>query len=504
MMASKLPLGLVAIVLLTLPGKTLAATSAAGICPAALPDRIQQIIEQGQFGQAHWGILVQTLERQVNQRRTLVDRDSQKLFTPASNAKLLTTAAALQRLGSRYRIRTSIFGAPSTSGGWQLQVVGRGDPSLKDPQLEQLAQQLKRRGIIHVQQLVLDDRYFGSDPVNPSWEWGDLQSGYGSIANSLIVNLNYHSLTVTPQQVGQPLKLSWNDPNAIAGWQIINQTRTVSQDASEFLQISRDLGQPILRIHGQLREGGEPDVLDLATLNPQQVFRDRLLQALQAANITVDQVLFATADTGQLSQEVAFVESAPLAELVQVTNTESDNLYAEALLQTIGATASHDHFTTTTAAKITPVEVTAEDSGTTAGLKVLAQTLEQIGVDRSGYQLTDGSGLARMNLVSPMAFVQTLQAMFYQPNGMAYRASLPIAGKTGTLANRLQATSTIGIVQAKTGTLTGVAGLSGYISPKAYQPLAFSILLNHSLQPNAEQRSAIDQIVLLLAQLKRC
>ncbi len=465
-----------------------------GVCPADLPDRINQIIGDETFDQARWGILVQTLNRQPDQRQTLVDHDGQKLFIPASNAKLLTTAAALQHLGPGYRIRTSIFGAPSPNGGWQLQVIGRGDPSLKDLQLEQLAQQLKQQGITQVENLLLDDRYFGSNNVNPSWEWGDLQSGYGSIAHSLIVNLNYHSLTLTPQQVGQPLKLSWNNPSAIADWQIVNQTRTVAPTTAEFISISRDLGEPILRIRGQLSQGAAPDVVDLATLNPRLVFRDRLIEAFAKAGISVEQVQFATTDTDNLKQEVAFVESPTLAELIQATNRESDNLYAEVLLQTIGATANRNP----------QVNISAADNTNTAGLKVLQQTLAPLGVDPSSYQLSDGAGLARMNFVSPGALVQTLQAMLYQPGGTAYRTSLPIAGQTGTLTNRFRGTAAADIVQAKTGTLTGALGLSGYISPKAYTPLAFSILLNQSLQPNATQRAAIDQIVGLVAQLKRC
>lgn len=464
------------------------------ICPADLPDRINQIIAAEAFDQARWGVLVQTLHRQPDQRQTLVDRDGQKLFIPASTAKLLTTAAALQHLGPRYRIRTSVLGEPSPNGRWQLQVIGRGDPSLEDAQLQQLAQQLKQRGITQVEQLWLDDRYFGNNQVNPTWEWGDLQSGYGSIAHSLIVNLNYHSLTLTPQQVGQPLKLHWNHPSAIANWRIENQTHTVGANTAEFVSISRDLSEPILRIRGQLSQGAAPEVIDLATLNPQQVFRDRLVEALTQVGITVEQVEFANTDTDQLPQEVAFVESPTLAELIQQTNRESDNLYAEVLLQTIGATANRNP----------QVKLSAEDNTTTAGLKVLQQTLAQLGIDRRSYQLSDGAGLARMNFVSPAALVQTLQAMLYQPSGIAYRSSLPIASQTGTLTNRFRGTAAAAIVQAKTGTLTGALGLSGYISPHAYEPLAFSILLNQSLEPNATQRTAIDQIVVVLAQLKRC
>ncbi|NJN49682.1 MAG: D-alanyl-D-alanine carboxypeptidase/D-alanyl-D-alanine-endopeptidase, partial [Alkalinema sp. RL_2_19] len=385
------------------------------------------------------------------------------------------------------------------AGAWNLQVIGRGDPSLKDAQLQQLAQQLKNRGITQIDQLILDDRYFGDDFANSSWDWGDLNSGYGSVANSLMVNLNYHSLTLTPQQVGTPLKLTWSEPAAIAGFAIDNQTRTVGPGEPEFINVSRDLGQPILRIRGQLRVGAKPDVTDLATLNPAAVFRDRLQVALTQANITVQRIQFADQRTQNLTAEVAFVESPPLAELIRETNTESDNLYAEALLRTIGTTAQADN-----QAANPQFKITAEDNTTIAGIKVLEATLASMGVEPEGYRLFDGSGLARMNLASPTAFVQTLQAMNLQPTSTVYRASLPIAGKTGTLTSRFRNTAAANLVQAKTGTLTGALSLSGYISPPQFKPLAFSILLNQSTKSNAEQRQAIDAIVLLLSQLKAC
>lgn len=465
-----------------------------GICAANLPAQVDRVINQPDFAEARWGVLVQELNRLPNLRKTLVDRDGQKLFIPASNAKLLTTAAALKQLGAGYRIRTSILGTPLGDGVWNIQVIGRGDPSLKDLQLKDLVKQLRQRGVKRISQLMLDDRYFGDDLVNSSWDWGDLQSGYGAIANSLMVNLNYHSLTLTPTNVGQPLALGWSDRNAIAGLTIDNQTRTVAQTAPEFIRISRGLGQQVLRIRGQLRQGAEPDVRDLAVLNPTEVFRDRFRTALSEAGITTGAIRFAAATTTNLQQEIASVESPPISELIKATNTESDNLYAEAILQTIAATNSDQ----------TRFEITAADSQTTVGLKILKSTLASIGINPQGYRLFDGAGLARMNLASPQTFVETLQAMNYHTSGNPFRASLPIAAQTGTLTNRFRHTAAAGIVQAKTGTLTSALSLSGYISPKNYKPLAFSILLNQSTRSNAEQRRAIDAIVLLLAQLKNC
>jgi serine-type D-Ala-D-Ala carboxypeptidase/endopeptidase (penicillin-binding protein 4) len=456
------------------------------ICPADLPDRVSQIIDQPDFAPARWGILVQTLAAQPGDREILLERDRQKFFIPASNAKLLTTAAALIALGPEYRIRTSIFGAAGN-----LQISGSGDPSFTDRQLTQLAQQLKQRGITQIAQLTFIDP---APAPNPDWTWGDLQTDYGAIAHPFTLNHNAHSLTATPQGLGQPLKLDWSNARAIAGWTIVNQTQTVSPTQAEFLTTDRDLGTQTLIIRGQLRQGGDADTIDLAILNPTAVFRDRLQTIFTAENITINRIHLTTTPPARTLPELAFVESPPIAKLIDQTNQDSDNLYAEALLQTIGANPPSR----------LRLKFTAEDTTTTTGLKTLAATLATIGVDRAGYELVDGSGLARLNLATPTALVQTLQGMHSQPTRTVFQTSLPIAAQSGTLTNRFRNTPAAGIVQAKTGTMSGVASLSGYIRAKHYPPLAFSILLNQSNLPAAKNRASIDAIVLLLAQLKPC
>jgi D-alanyl-D-alanine carboxypeptidase/D-alanyl-D-alanine-endopeptidase (penicillin-binding protein 4) len=138
------------------------------------------------------------------------------------------------------------------------------------------------------------------------------------------------------------------------------------------------------------------------------------------------------------------------------------------------------------------------------GLEVVKANLTQLGVDPANYVLVDGSGLSRRNLVTPEAFVETLRGMAKTPAGSVYRASLPVAGKSGTLKDRFQNTSAEGIVQAKTGTLTGVVSLSGYVNSPKYEPLVFSIIVNQSEQPTTVVRQAIDEIVVLLTRLHRC
>jgi D-alanyl-D-alanine carboxypeptidase/D-alanyl-D-alanine-endopeptidase (penicillin-binding protein 4) len=137
------------------------------------------------------------------------------------------------------------------------------------------------------------------------------------------------------------------------------------------------------------------------------------------------------------------------------------------------------------------------------GLKELKTTLTQLGINPNTYRLADGSGLSRHNLISPEALVQTLRLMANSPLASIYRASLPVAGESGTLKNRFTTPNRV-ILQAKTGTLSGVSALSGYVEVPNYEPLVFSIMVNQSDLSTPKVRSAIDEIVLLLNRLSRC
>jgi D-alanyl-D-alanine carboxypeptidase/D-alanyl-D-alanine-endopeptidase (penicillin-binding protein 4) len=452
--------------------------SSKSICPAQLGAAIDAAINRPQFRRARWGILIEPLSPTTN--RPLYNREGDRYFIPASNAKLLTTAAALRQLGSEFRIRTSIYQTSASS----LRVVGRGDPSLTDVQLRDLAQQLKRQGVRNVQRLVVDDGYFQGDTLNLTWDWEDVQSDYGAAVNSLILNQNAVELTLSPQQVGQPLRVSWADAIAAKQWRLDNNSLTAKAATPDSLAITAVLGQPLLQIKGQLGVDAEPEIIGLPVLNPGEYFLQHFRNVLVAEGISVERATLESNRGVAGAQELAKIESPPLATLLVETNQESNNLYAEVLLRSLGTGASRD--------------------STELGLKKLKETLTALGVDPQSYSLADGSGLSRQNLVSPEAIVQTLKRMAQTPQATIYRASLPTAGANGTLGRRFLNTAAQGNLQAKTGTLTGVSALSGYLDVPGYQPLVFSIMVNQSDQSPTTQRQAIDEIVLLLTRLRSC
>ncbi|MTJ15706.1 MULTISPECIES: D-alanyl-D-alanine carboxypeptidase/D-alanyl-D-alanine-endopeptidase [unclassified Dolichospermum] len=453
-------------------------TTTKQICPAQLSSAINTIINHPQFSRVRWGILVKPLSSE----KILYSQDSQKYFISASNMKLFTTAAALQKLGADFRIRTSIY----DEGNGVLRVVGRGDPSFKNAQLTILSKQLYQQGIRQINQLIVDDSYFQGEVVNSSWEWEDIQADYGAPINSFILNENATVLTFLPQTIGEPLKLKWTEPTEAYRWKIENNSVTTEADKPSFVEVNRDLKGQILRIKGQLAINSQPEITGLAVFDPVANFIRQFRQNLAKEGITVKETL--SSNLSKNDKEIAAVESPPLSELLLETNVNSNNLYAEALLRSLA------------------IKKPEEKNQNTAdvGLQVVRETLTQLGVAPAGYVIVDGSGLSRKNLTTPAALVQLLQGIDKSPQAAVFRASLPISGVKGSLKNRFLNTAAAGIVQAKTGSMTGISALSGYMNAPNYEPLVFSIMVNQSEQPGKVMRTAIDEIVVLLSELKRC
>jgi D-alanyl-D-alanine carboxypeptidase/D-alanyl-D-alanine-endopeptidase (penicillin-binding protein 4) len=447
------------------------------ICPSQLNAEIEAIINTPQFQRSRWGIFIEPLASST----PLYSLDADHYFIAASTVKLITTAVALHELGADFQIRTSIYG----DNQGNVLVVGRGDPSLTDKQLQDLAQQLKDQRITQINHLYADNSYFSGVAIDPSWEWEDIQAGYGAPINSLILNQNSLDLILAPQGVGQPLKVTWVRPQQGRGWQIENQSVTVAKNQPEFVEIGRDLTQPLLRVGGQLRVGSKPESVYAAVVNPAENFVQGLQNHLTEVGIQVSQISIVQSASTVGFQELAWVESPPLSELIQGVNLESNNVFAGALLHTLGVRQN-------------PKDTVA------GGLNQIQQTLTKWGINPDSYVLVDGSGLSRQNWVSPRVFVQTLQGIATLAEFEPYQHSLPVAGVSGTLKTRFLNTPAVGIVQAKTGTLTGVSALAGYINPPNYSPLVFSILLNQSNESTRTSRQTIDQIVLLLTRLKSC
>ena len=455
------------------------------VCPAELDRKIDAVINRPIFHRSRWGILVETLSGE----NIIYNQDAEYYFIPASTAKLLTTAAVLQKLRPQFRIRTSIYG----DGEGNIYVVGRGDPSLTENQLKELAEQLKEQGINTIDRLIADNSYFQGTAINSNWGWEDVQAGYGAPVNSLILNQNSIDLVLSPQGLGQPLKVTFVDPVQNNKWQIENNSVTVATHEQEFVEVGRSFTEPIIRISGQLHVGSVSEPVYVAVAEPVDNFLNKFRQVLESEGIQVSQIVKKPQKYSNSNlTELAFVESPTVGELIAEVHQESNNVYAETLLRQLGASSQL-------------VPDNPSDGDTLAkSLEEVRLILHRLGVTPNSFRLDDGSGLSRHSLVSPQALVQTLRIMANSPWGNIYKNSLPVAGVSGTLSGRFRDTIAEGNVQAKTGSLSGVLSLAGYMQPPNFEPLVFSIIFNQSDLKSRDVRNAIDEIVLLLTQLNYC
>lgn len=448
------------------------------ICAEDLPEAIEKIINRPQFKRSRWGIEIQTLDS----GDSLYSLNGDKFFTPASSAKLLTTAAALSELGAEHRISTPIYSVGNPPNLSSLRIKGQGDPTISTKELKNIAHQLQRQGIRRIEKLLVEDSYFAPPAINPTWEWLDVHSYFATAVNSTILNQNTVTLTLLPQQLGEPVKFRWSDAIAARQWQVINKAITGESDLPYNLEIDGDLGKPTLLIRGELAQNEPPDIWDLTIIDPAHYFLESWRLHLAQAGIEVNQGFVVTQPhKNELETELTTITSPPLLKILQEINQESNNLFAESI------------------AKILAKKLNSQTS-----IEAINQSLTKLDIDPEEYVLVDASGLSRQNLITPQTLVKTLRIMSRSPEAESYRDSLAIAGVNGTLKNRFSNTSVSHQLWGKTGTLTGAGTLSGYIYPFQYPTLAFSILLNNSEVSNREIRQAIDEIVVTINYLNKC
>jgi serine-type D-Ala-D-Ala carboxypeptidase/endopeptidase (penicillin-binding protein 4) len=454
------------------------------VCNSQLANSINAIVDRSDLQRYRWGISVRTAAGV-----SLYNREGDKLFTPASNLKLVTTAIALRYLGANNRLRTSVYQLPNTGTNANLLVVGRGDPTSTAAGIQSIAQQIQQRGIKRIQSLDFDDGYFRGEQINSTWQWGDLSTDYAPSINGLMLNQNGLSITLSPQRIGSPLAYTWQDPSRNT-WLVENQSQTVAADTESSANVSVIFGKPTIRITGRLAQNSPPQKFDLAVANPAETFTNVFRSTLDRSQIATLKTRTVYGQNYSGLPEIAAINSPPIIELIKETNLASNNIYAEVLLKSIGRT--------------NPDYLANAGDATDVGITTIKQYLTSFGIAPQAYRLYDGSGLSRQNLISPNAFTQLLIGMNNTPDAKTFRDSLPVSGVSGTLRNRFKGTPAQGIVFAKTGSMTGIIGLSGYLNPPQSSPLVFSIIVDRHDRSTSAMSKIIDEVVIVLAKLKQC
>jgi serine-type D-Ala-D-Ala carboxypeptidase/endopeptidase (penicillin-binding protein 4) len=465
----------------------------------ALAQQIDQAIDASDLTRARWGVFVTSMK----DGRVLASRDGDKLFTPASNMKIYTTAVALDLLGSDYRWRTSVYAdkQPDASGVIEgnLTLYGRGAPDLDSKKgLVSLADQLYQHGVRQVRgNIIGDDSYFRSELYGLGWQWNDLQWYFGAEPGALTINENSVELTIWPaNKVGNSATLTLN--RGANYLHLTNHTMTAERDAPTTIGINRGLSDNELLVWGDFPVSGRPFSAFLSVPKPALWAATQFKEALIARGIKVEgegrSRDFRVAENDKFDPqkgfEIAQENSAALSEIVRHTNKESDNLYAELILRTLGK----ERGATAPDPDSRKNRSRGDDE---SGCAVVKSWLDRNGVDTDGLAIWDGSGLSRLDLVTPEATARLLASIARTNAATAFHDSLPIAGRDGTLGGRLSRAA--GRIFAKTGTLTYDHSLSGYAVTPNNEILAFSIFCNDASGRGNPAR-VIDQIAGLIAE----
>jgi D-alanyl-D-alanine carboxypeptidase/D-alanyl-D-alanine-endopeptidase (penicillin-binding protein 4) len=502
----------------------------------SLRGRIAAHLSQPRFGAAAWGVKVVSLDT----GKTVFDHNADKYFSPASNAKLYSTALALDRLGPDYRIKTSLYATvrPDASGvvKGDLIVYGRGDPTmaarLNDGDyyraLEPLAEKLATSGVRRIEgDLIGDESFFSGPPLGAGWEWDDLQWYYGAEVSALTVNDNSVDLFVKPaERAGIPCAITTGPSTAHVI--LMNRTQTVARGVEGRISVYRPLGENVVYVSGRLAVGDRGYSGSVAVHNPAGLFVTLFKEVLARRGIevkgrvrTVDwKYREVTPVDFTKVIELGWVESAPVKDIVRETLKPSQNLYAQLLLLQVGAmigrsegqTTGHGEGTSessrsnlqsaTPASAATSQDSTPDFSTTEEiGIKALNVFMAEAGIKKGAVLLEEGSGLSRKDIITPNATVELLKFMGRHRSADIYRDALPIAGVDGTLERRMKATPAENNVRAKTGSLRYVYALSGYVTTGAGERLAFAIMVNNASNPDraVSSRDDIDAIPIMLA-----
>jgi serine-type D-Ala-D-Ala carboxypeptidase/endopeptidase (penicillin-binding protein 4) len=461
--------------------------------------RIDSRLDAPPYNRQLWGVALVD-----DGGRLLYGRNQDRLFIPASNTKLVVSAVASVLLAPDWKVKTSLYGGPIVNGVLQgdLLLYGRGDPTMgrrcyatdstlagvcdTDPfaRLRQLVDTLRARGVRAITgNVVGDGSYFETTLVHPNWEAFDLNWWYAAPVSGLGFNDNSIDFEWGPGPApGTPALITMKPDLGDIAFE--NRTVTVAAGGES------DVGDRFFRNPGTLQIWAEgtvaldnPPRTDSFALPDPSLYAARALrQLLSEAGISVLGTTRSTVDSTAYSNlrrstPLAEVSSRPLRDWIFPILNTSQNWFAEMLLKQLG-------------------KQFGKAGSWPEGLEVERRFLiDSVKIDSTQFSLSDGSGLSSSNLISPLAFTQLLRYMRRHPRYATFAAGLPQAGLVGSLKNRFLGTALAGRVRAKTGSISRVMTLTGYIEGDRGRVLTFSVEANHHAVPTKGLLAMIDSVV---------
>jgi serine-type D-Ala-D-Ala carboxypeptidase/endopeptidase (penicillin-binding protein 4) len=434
-------------------------TLAAEPVPKELDAALRAIVDGSPLAGARAGILV----ADVATGKVVYAKDADVLLNPASNVKLFTSAAALARLGPEYRFSTEFLVEPGPAPGLAprtLYVRGKGDPSIVTERLWGITGDLQHLGLDRIGDLVVDDSWFDAQRVGPGYDQEGGDKAYLAPTGALSLNFNTVAVHVGPgERKGAKGRVALEP--ACDHLEVENRTTTVAANGRRRVTVTSSWagGRQRIVVEGRLPLGSRPHAMWRRIDEPALYFGSALKRLLELRGVKVGKVRAGATPEG--ARLVYVSESEALAEIVRKLNKTSNNFTAEQLVKALGA------------------EAKGAPGSWPKGIAAIEDFLADAGIPRGAYVMKNGSGLNDTNRFSARQVVTLLRHVYGRfPLAAEYLASLPVAGRDGTIRWRMEGTEAQGRLRAKTGTLENVTSLSGYVETAAHQTLAFSVLVN--------------------------
>ena len=433
---------------------------------ADLAEEVRGVLNESYFKKAEVGIAVFELGSGEQPAKPIFRHQSDIPLVPASNLKLLTTSAALDRLGGDFKFRTALW-----VKGYDLFLIGDGDPTLGDFELtksagwdvttvfKSWAGELKKRGITSVQNVVVDDSVFDETFVHPNWSARYASARYSAGVAGVNLNANCADFYLKTGAKGAIVSYVIDPPTRY----LSVKNSCVSGNVDE-VALGRLPGKNEIVLSGQAHHDSV-DPIQVTVHDPAMFAATVLAETLAAEGITVkgtttrDRTVRDRARSGGGWTVVAELQT-PMAPVLARANKDSMNLYAEALCKRLGH------------------EVSTEPGSWANGTAAVGEFLKKIEIDEAQFHLDDGCGLSRQNTVSANALATLLAYNYRSKNKQLFLDSLGVAGQDGTLKGRFKGTDLRERVYAKSGYIDNVSSLSGYLKTKDEKWFAFSILMN--------------------------
>ncbi len=414
---------------------------------AKLRDRLVAVLQDGPLNRTKVGVEIM----QASNGDVLFAHNAAVQFNPASNTKMLTTAAAISYLGGDFRYHTALYGPePDADGIVHGDVVlrGNGDPSLTTSDVAEIARALSARGVQRIEgDLVADPRFHAR---------GHKPDDAGDGEGALILNRNTYGVRVRPGDIGHPALVSVEPKVELFG--VENQTTTVHGKKSRLrIDSYKKDDKLIVTVRGRMADNRD-DYVDLRRLADGSLLAASVLRAA-FGDFGIE--LTGRVRGGTLAAQTLLAEhvSMPLSEVCRISNKPSNNFVAEAIYKTLGG------------------ELYGAPGTLAKGTRAVMDFLTSEGFKPGAYKIVNGSGLTHENRITPQDLSSLLRKIYYDISmAPEFMSSLAVAGIDGTIRNRFMGTDAVGLVRAKTGTLTGVSALSGYVGDKD-DVLIFSIFV---------------------------